>query len=459
MSDLKTNYEIEKESLQKLFETNPELLKRRTFIEDYEYLKSIGVFIPNKDILKNEAFIKLWTEDFVVEEITQNNHLVSIFETQIEDLKDTNSNGFSATLIKNNIGTPEAVRDLSRKLGLKDFEIQYAGIKDNDALTAQKITIQNASFNQLKNIVSENYYLTNIKQSRSKLKIGELKGNNFTLLARTDPEKTNVERIASEIESLNKNGFYNFYYSQRFGTLGRDNNHKLGLLVAQEKYEEALFLYLTDAPKSGFEFTFAIYKDIKNHFGDWNYIEKITSQYPIIFEKELLIVRFLKKNPEDILGALSVNKGDIKFWILGLASWLFNIKLSNYLKSEKTLPEKIDLITSTKVDAVSEYKEELKEIGLDDFNVEHLLDFDIQKAVHPIDTIKQVEFKKVFSTPYGLILQFTLDKGSYATTVLAHFLNLIIGEIPKNYSVKRFDCLKSIAGKSIVEIINKFKEK
>jgi len=404
---------------------------RQTIVEDYEYLKGLGIFIPDKKNFKNKGFIKLYPEDFIVEEITQDGILVDINYEKESEIEDENiKQNFKATLVQNNTGTLEVVKKISKKLNISETDIQYAGIKDNDALTAQKITIQNVSLNELKSVNCDAFYLKNIEKSDSKLRIGELSGNQFTILVRLDKKTLDKQDLETKIENIKKNGFYNFYYSQRFGTLGRDNNHILGRLVLQQKYSEALFVFLTSPPKTCFKSMIPIFKEIKENYGDWGKIEEILNKDPENFDKELGMVRYLLKNPKDHLGAIV---DEIRFWVLGFASWLFNIKLSFLIIQNEGIPNKIDLITSTNKNIVENYREELAIVNLQNFNLKSLEKFNIQKATFPVDTKKQVSFENIKFVEQGVVLKFRLDKGSYATSVLAHCLDLIVGDIPESF--------------------------
>jgi tRNA(Glu) U13 pseudouridine synthase TruD len=69
-----------------------------------------------------------------------------------------------------------------------------------------------------------------------------------------------------------------------------------------------------------------------------------------------------------------------------------------------------------------------------------------------------VDIQKVFSSPQGIILQFSLDKGSYATTFLSHLINLVSGEIPEEFSKERVDITKALGRDSIIPVTEYFKE-
>lgn len=405
---------------------------RQTLLEDDYYLHGLGIVIPGKKYFKNKGFIKLYTEDFIVEEVTNDGNFVDINSNKQNDIPNPEEKqNFKATLVQKNTGTLEVVKKVSKLLNIPETNIQYAGIKDNDALTAQKITIQGVSLNDLNSVKSDSFYFKDIEVSDQKIKIGELEGNRFTLLVRLDKTSTDSEELKNNIEKIQNEGFYNFYYSQRFGTLGRDNNHTLARLAIQKKYSEALHKFLTESPKTCFKFMTPIFKEVEENYGNWQKIREIFQRHPQHFEKEIEIVDYLIQNPEDHLGAISK---EIRFWMLGFASWLFNIKLSNNIIKGENIPNKIDLITSNNKNVIEKYRYELNLVGLENFDINHLEKFNIQKANFPIETKKQVIFDEIKFVDAGVILKFRLDKGSYATTVLAHCLDLIVGDIPDNFS-------------------------
>ena len=110
-----------------------------------------------------------------------------------------------------------------------------------------------------------------------------------------------------------------------------------------------------------------------------------------------------------------------------------NIKLSFLIIQNEGIPNKIDLITSTNKNIVENYREELAIVNLQNFNLKSLEKFNIQKATFPVDTKKQVSFENIKFVEQGVVLKFRLDKGSYATSVLAHCLDLIVGDIPESF--------------------------
>jgi tRNA pseudouridine13 synthase len=69
-----------------------------------------------------------------------------------------------------------------------------------------------------------NYFLARLTDNG--LKLGDLKGNRFTIVLRQ--VSADDEHLKTAIESLNTHGFINYYGLQRFGTSDIPT-HKIGL--------------------------------------------------------------------------------------------------------------------------------------------------------------------------------------------------------------------------------------
>lgn len=458
MLDRETLQSIENENIEKLRKKSPDLLKIDSYIEDEKYLEKIGIYIDKKNKDTTKGFIKLWPEDFLVEEIDKLGEIISLFNNK----EKTNNVGkiSKIELIKCNIGTLEAIAEISKQTNCNKNKIKHAGLKDFDAITSQNLTIQGVTLNQLREIKSDFFFINNINPVNKPLSIGELSGNQFTILIRTTLDDKKIETIKEIILDIKENGFWNYYYTQRFGNNGRINGHLLGKLFIEKKYEQAFKQFITEAPDASKKFAKEIYKRNLENYGNWEEIEKEMSLYPLTFERELKMVRNLIKKPDDFLEAIQSQENEIKLWLLGFASWLFNLKISEFLRNKKAVPEEIHLITSDKTENQEIYFEILEQIGMkkEKINFDELDKFGIQRAINPISTKADVKIKNVLMAPQGLILQFSLEKGSYATSFLSHFINLISGEIPNDFSKERVDITKALDRDSIVPITNSFQQ-
>jgi TruD family tRNA pseudouridine synthase len=208
----------------------PEKFVQKTVVEDASLLKKFGINISGKENF-SEVFLKMFPQDFIVEEIDTDNILHST--NDIESNKDGSGRYCACTLVKCGMSTLEVVHDIASKLNIDSKNISYAGIKDKKAITSQKIVLPIKYKEDLANIDSDNYFIKDIHDTLAPLAPGNLKANQFTILLRTN-ENVNIER---QINEINKNGFKNFYYLQRFGS-PRLLSQKYGYYIVKGQYEK-----------------------------------------------------------------------------------------------------------------------------------------------------------------------------------------------------------------------------
>ncbi len=164
-------------------------------------------------------------KDFIVEEIPSRKFFAKFTRTNsgIENIKGPYT---LALLKKRGITTHDAIKFLSKKFGA---EIGYAGLKDKHAVTSQYITVKGS----IDDIKTDRMQLTKIGLTNKMMQIGDLEGNKFYITLRG----CKIERIEKIIEEIKSRGLPNYFGPQRFGLEG---NHKIGKLILQKKYGEAL---------------------------------------------------------------------------------------------------------------------------------------------------------------------------------------------------------------------------
>lgn len=204
---------IESENLKKVIRQFPRLFETETFIDDQKYLEKYGIFIPEKKKLPL-GYLKLWPQDFIVEEISADGEL----QTFLPEKFISKTREFSyqdpviyGTLVKCGLSTIEAVEELARYLKIMPKDIKFAGIKDKHAITSQLVSLKGADIEKIHQLSPRYFFLKNIFSGKREMHLGNLRGNQFTVLIRTErflPEKDFLEKL-KEIE---KRGFYNFYY-------------------------------------------------------------------------------------------------------------------------------------------------------------------------------------------------------------------------------------------------------
>ncbi len=171
--------------------------------------------------------------DFIVEELPV-----------IEISKEKKENAIFI-LEKQDIDTFEALRLIAKNFHVSLFEIGYAGLKDKHGVTKQYISIP-VKYNITSKII-ENIKLEFIGYNNKKIKIGDLKGNRFTITAR-NIQKGETPGFYSRAKTISEIGVPNYFDSQRFGSV--IHNEFIAKYLVQKNYEHSVKIFLTKYLKS-----------------------------------------------------------------------------------------------------------------------------------------------------------------------------------------------------------------
>ena len=438
---------------------HPELFENKTFIDSPDFLEKIGIFFGNEKVFP-KGYLKLWPSDFIVEEKS----MEGIQETvDIEDFFDKEKGFFEkdpmfyATMVKCKLPTFEATKDLAKKLEIDSKNIKYAGIKDTDAITAQLISIRGADIEKIKKVSSPYYFLKNIYSAKGIIEIGSLEGNRFTILVRTGPD-FDKDQFNHNLEKIKNSGFYNFFYTQRFSS-PRFINWFWGLLILKGEYRKSVMSFLCSEGQREISYFKNIRNKIKDNFDNWDKVMEIIKPFPLALRNEIKVVKHLQQNPNDFVGALKQLPEQTKLWVFAYESLLFNRKISEYIENRRSLPEKLPMILSKNKEEWMPYFDFLKEDGISGINLKNIMPFpDILWKKKYINTKEKVDIHKVAFTKEGVVLSFSLPKGCYATTFLAHLFQLTTGVPPKDISNDIVDTKEILNEKPAKDLIEKFKE-
>uniref|UniRef100_A0A9L0QWC0 Pseudouridine synthase 7 n=1 Tax=Equus caballus TaxID=9796 RepID=A0A9L0QWC0_HORSE len=151
-------------------------------------------------------------------------------------------------LYKENKDTMDAINVLSKYLRVKPNIFSYMGTKDKRAITVQEIAVLKITAQRLAHLNKclMNFKLGNFSYQKNPLKLGELQGNQFTVVLRnitgTDAQ------VQQAMNSLKEIGFINYYGMQRFGTTAVPT-YQVGRAILQNSWAEVMDLILK--PRSG----------------------------------------------------------------------------------------------------------------------------------------------------------------------------------------------------------------
>lgn len=418
--------------VKKAMAEEPELFKKPPFVESAEELSKFGIYIPGKESFP-EGFIKLYPEDFIVEEIdaegivrTIDHENVLSHDSAIEGEGET----LYATLVKCGLSTLDAIRDMSAQLSIPEKSIGYAGIKDKYAITSQRISIRGASMDAVRNISSPHYFLKDLSFGKGAISMANLVGNRFSIFVRTNPEEP-LESISSSEED-----FFNYFYLQRFGS-PRFINYKWGYEILKGNYEGAVRSVLFDVEQRELPFISRLRKEASKA-RSWQDVQKVFEPVLDIMHCESRMLAHLINSPADYKGALGTVPDQVQLWLYGLASLLFNDKISYAIQKGDRLPHELPFILSFDRADTEIYKNELKSLGIFPPPFHNLRPFPFIRMAHRTTNVaeraKNIEIR---TAPFGTFVSFDLSKGAYATTFLSHHINIVGDSLPETMSTER----------------------
>jgi TruD family tRNA pseudouridine synthase len=444
--------------IKKVVDSSPQALTNPTLVEDATFLRSFGIYIPNKKTFP-QGVIKLTPEDFIVEEIALDGLIrdVSRGVTSLDRIGPTPF--IHATLVKYGMSTIDAIDDLSHSLGCQKTDIGYAGMKDKEAVTAQRISIRGVSLEKIRALHSSFYFLKDFSAEKEPIRKGLLKGNRFTIHIRTDNSFFSADEIKhfmERLKTIQKNGFWNFYYLQRFGMPRLMNVHG-GLAIMNGDYERAVRDTITKSSPYENKLLSTMREEIDSAWGNWHECIRIASDLPVLMREEIAMLRFLERNPSHWIGALQQVLDKVSLMVYSVPSLFFNEYISSALERGTEPPREIPLLLSDDTAHIDMYRPMLKSVGMSHFDGKHLRPFSIIKFMKRLVPSRDIpEIDQATPTDCGVAISFSLEKGQYATTFLAHLFNLVSGETPVFVNKQIIDTKSVLNTGSITETLEYF---
>ena len=136
---------------------------------------------------------------------------------------------------KKDLTTWGMLQIFSETSGAKLREFGYAGLKDKDGMTIQYISILKKYEKSFENFSHEKIKILESTYHNNKIKTGHLKGNRFFIrLKKVNP--TEALMMQNILKIMDKEGFPNYFGYQRFGREG--NNFERGRGILEGKIKE-----------------------------------------------------------------------------------------------------------------------------------------------------------------------------------------------------------------------------
>jgi len=151
-----------------------------------------------------------------------------------------------AEIEKRGITTLEALRRLAKALGIAERDMGYAGMKDARGVTRQTFSIPRVAPDRVLGLEVQGIRVLSASLHRNKLKLGHLRGNRFRLRVRGVTADA-VPSASAVLSVLAKRGVPNYFGEQRYGTQG--NSHLIGAALLRGDYRGAVDALIGDAAK------------------------------------------------------------------------------------------------------------------------------------------------------------------------------------------------------------------
>ncbi len=134
---------------------------------------------------------------------------------------------------KRDVSAELLTQHIARALGIARADIGVAGLKDRRAVTRQFVSVPAACEGRIKKINSDDIRVLTRTRHGNKLKTGHLRGNRFDVLVRETVSDA-LSRANPIAEVIRSHGFPNFYGEQRFGFDGETLSLGVDILTGQK---------------------------------------------------------------------------------------------------------------------------------------------------------------------------------------------------------------------------------
>jgi len=145
------------------------------------------------------------------------------------------------TIEKRGITTLEAIRRLARRLNVTERDVGYAGMKDAVGVTRQTISLPRIKPEDVAGREVDGIRILSAARHTNKLKLGHLKGNRFRI--RVAGVSSDVAgHVSAILAVLELRGVPNWFGSQRYGA--QANSHLIGAAMLRGDWRGAVELLI-----------------------------------------------------------------------------------------------------------------------------------------------------------------------------------------------------------------------
>lgn len=249
--------------------------------------------------------IKQKPEDFVV--------------TELDRFELSRTGPFSLyRLVKWDIGTIEAIRNLGRNWNLSGAQVSFGGLKDRHARTEQVISIRGGPERDFEGSAFRVGFLG---RSRDPISRASFHGNRFEITVRDLGD-------LPDLAPLRRFGVPNYFDDQRFGSLRGTGGEFIGRALVRGEYEKALRLAIASPSGQDRKQEREIRTRLRDRWGDWAGLGKDLPPSP-----ERSVALFLAGRPGAFGFAFELLDQNLRIlYLSAYQSWLWNRTLGAILR-------------------------------------------------------------------------------------------------------------------------------
>jgi tRNA pseudouridine13 synthase len=222
-------------------------------------------------------------------------------------------------LVKWDIGTIEAVRNLGKNWNLSSEQISFGGLKDRHARTEQMISIRGGPE---RNFDGSAFRVEYVGRSRDPISRASLQGNRFEITVRD-------LRDLPDLEPLKRFGVPNYFDDQRFGSLRGTAGEFIGRALVRGEYENALKLSIASPSAQDRKQERDLKVRLRDRWGDW---ASLGRDLPRSAERN--IARYLATRPGAFGFAFELLDQNLRIlYLSAYQSWLWNRTLAAIIRN------------------------------------------------------------------------------------------------------------------------------
>jgi len=223
---------------------------------------------------------------------------------------------------KQKLSTFEAVERLRTAAGIPSADVSYCGLKDKQGRTTQLVAVRGTRVE----MQEPDLRLKPLGRTSTALSAANTTSNRFAVTVR-DLSEEDVARLPASVAEVRRIGVVDYFDSQRFGSL----KHGQGFLVKElmrGDHEGALRNFLARPSELDRTDDARVKQFWKENWGHWDR----KNPYPGA-DRYDLVVRYLRKHPEDFLGAFLRTEPRWRgLQVFAYQSWLWNEGVKAYLR-------------------------------------------------------------------------------------------------------------------------------